>query len=55
MRVCHCEVLMFVLGRSSRTEKYLAACASGKWVLNKSYMEACRGNGNFVEVHLFAQ
>ena len=40
----------YLSGRSSRTEKYLAACASGKWVLNKSYMEACRGEGRFVEV-----
>ena len=39
-------------GRSSRTEKYLGACASGKWVLNKSYMEACRAKGSFVEVHV---
>lgn len=38
-----------VVGRSSRTEKYLAACASGKWVLGRTYMEACRAKNEFVE------
>ena len=30
------------LGKASRTEKYLGACAAGKWVLHKSYLEECR-------------
>ena len=29
-------------GKASRTEKYLGACAAGKWVLHKSYLEECR-------------
>ena len=44
----HCTHL--VVGKASRTEKYLAACASGKWVLAKSYLEACRDEGKFVDV-----
>ena len=40
----------YILGKASRTEKYLGACACGKWVLRKSYMEACRAAGRFVEV-----
>lgn len=39
-------------GRASRTEKFLGACAAGKWVLHKSYLEACRAAGLFVEVKL---
>ena len=37
----------------SRTEKFLGACAAGKWVLHKSYMEACRAEHRFVEVSPF--
>ena len=36
-------------GKASRTEKYLGACAAGKWVLHKSYLEACRAASRFVE------
>ena len=51
MAVCvYLSCNSIIPGRSSRTEKYLGACASGKWVLNKSYMEACRAKGSFVEV-----
>lgn len=39
-----------VVGKASRTEKYLGACAAGKWVLHKSYLEACRAASSFVEV-----
>lgn len=39
-----------VVGKASRTEKYLGACAAGKWVLHKSYLEACRAASRFVEV-----
>lgn len=46
--ISHCTHL--VVGKSSRTEKYLAACASGKWILGKTYMEACRAEKMFVEV-----
>ncbi len=35
-------------GKVSRTEKYLGACAAGKWVLHKSYLEACRSAKQFV-------
>ena len=35
-------------GRASRTEKFLGACAAGKWVLHKSYLEACRSAQHFV-------
>jgi hypothetical protein len=38
-----------VVGRASRTEKFLGACAAGKWVLHKSYMEACRAERRFIE------
>ena len=33
----------------SRNEKYLAAVASGKWILHKSYLEASREAGHFIE------
>ncbi len=36
-------------GKASRTEKYLGACAAGKWVLHKSYLEACRAARRFIE------
>ena len=39
-------------GRASRTEKFLGACAAGKWVLHKSYLEACRAARLFVEVRI---
>ena len=38
----------FSIGKASRTEKYLGACAAGKWVLRKSYLEACRSARRFV-------
>ena len=47
--VCVC-VCVCVAGRVSRTEKFLGACAGGKWVLHKSYLEACRVERRFVEV-----
>ena len=34
---------------STRNEKYLAAVAAGKWVLHKSYLEASREAGFFVD------
>ena len=43
---------MCVAGKASRTEKFLGACAAGKWVLHKSYMEACRAERRFIEVRL---
>ena len=39
-------------GKASRTEKYLGACAAGKWVLHRSYLEACRAAHRFIEVCL---
>ncbi len=35
-------------GKASRTEKYLGACAAGKWVLHKSFLEDSRATGAFV-------
>ena len=43
-------VCMCIAGKASRTEKFLGACAAGKWVLHKSYMEACRAERRFIEV-----
>lgn len=43
-------LLFDVAGKVSRTEKFLGACAAGKWVLHKSYMESCRAEHRFVEV-----
>lgn len=34
---------------STRNEKYLAAVAAGKWVLHKSFLEASREAGFFVD------
>ena len=38
-----------VIGNPARNEKFLASVASGKWVLHKSYFEACRQEGKFVQ------
>ena len=43
-------VLMTHTGSPMRNEKYLASLASGKWVLHKSYLEACREQEKFVQV-----
>ncbi|GFR72792.1 DNA topoisomerase 2-binding protein 1, partial [Elysia marginata] len=37
-----------VVGQPARNEKYLSCIASGKWVLHKSYFEACRKEGKLV-------
>ncbi|KAF5921877.1 hypothetical protein HPG69_013051 [Diceros bicornis minor] len=37
-----------VVGHPLRNEKYLASVAAGKWVLHRSYLEACRTAGRFV-------
>ncbi|XP_066206563.1 DNA topoisomerase 2-binding protein 1 isoform X1 [Saccopteryx leptura] len=37
-----------VVGHPLRNEKYLAAVAAGKWVLHRSYLEACRAAGSFL-------
>ncbi|XP_054451194.1 DNA topoisomerase 2-binding protein 1 [Pteronotus mesoamericanus] len=37
-----------VVGHPLRNEKYLASVAAGKWVLHRSYLEACRAAGCFV-------
>ncbi|XP_060078060.1 DNA topoisomerase 2-binding protein 1-like isoform X2 [Ylistrum balloti] len=42
-----------VIGLPSRNEKFLASVASGKWVLHKSYFEACRQEGRFVAEALY--
>uniref|UniRef100_UPI00358F4402 DNA topoisomerase 2-binding protein 1 isoform X2 n=1 Tax=Myxine glutinosa TaxID=7769 RepID=UPI00358F4402 len=38
-----------LVGVPLRNEKYLAAMACGKWVLHKSYLEACRVSGHFLQ------
>ncbi|KAM5291854.1 DNA topoisomerase 2-binding protein 1 [Ctenodactylus gundi] len=38
-----------VVGHPLRNEKYLASVAAGKWVLHRSYLEACRTTGRFVQ------
>ncbi|XP_032344108.1 DNA topoisomerase 2-binding protein 1 isoform X1 [Camelus ferus] len=37
-----------VVGHPLRNEKYLGSVAAGKWVLHRSYLEACRTAGRFV-------
>lgn len=41
-----------IVGTPLRNEKYLAAMAAGKWILHRSYLEACRSVGRFVQVRL---
>ncbi|XP_054847595.1 DNA topoisomerase 2-binding protein 1 isoform X2 [Eublepharis macularius] len=38
-----------VVGSPLRNEKFLASMAAGKWVLHRSYLEACRTVQRFVE------
>ncbi|KAJ8375031.1 hypothetical protein SKAU_G00056110 [Synaphobranchus kaupii] len=38
-----------VVGQPLRNEKYLAAMAAGKWILHRSYLEACRAVRHFVQ------
>lgn len=38
------------MGYPLRNEKYLAAMAAGKWILHRSYLEACRAEGHFIPV-----
>ena len=42
-----------IVGRPSRSEKYLAAIAAGKWVLHTSYLETSQKEGGFVEVSMW--
>lgn len=39
-----------IVGYPLRNEKYLAAMAAGKWILHRSYLEACRSEGRFIQV-----
>ena len=39
-----------IVGRPSRSEKYLAAIAAGKWVLHTSYLETNQKEHALVEV-----
>ncbi|GMF17834.1 unnamed protein product [Phytophthora fragariaefolia] len=32
-----------------RTEKFIAGCAAGKWILKPSYLEACSAAGKFID------
>ncbi|XP_023933099.1 DNA topoisomerase 2-binding protein 1 isoform X2 [Lingula anatina] len=38
-----------VVGTPTRNEKYLACVSTGKWVLHKSYFEACKTEGKFLD------
>ncbi|XP_027728064.1 DNA topoisomerase 2-binding protein 1 isoform X2 [Vombatus ursinus] len=38
-----------IVGHPLRNEKYLASMAAGKWILHRSYLEACRAAGRFVQ------
>ncbi|XP_062980170.1 DNA topoisomerase 2-binding protein 1 isoform X2 [Elgaria multicarinata webbii] len=38
-----------IVGHPLRNEKFLASMAAGKWVLHRSYLEACRTARHFVE------
>lgn len=38
-----------IVGYPLRNEKYLAAMAAGKWILHRSYLEACRSEGRFIQ------
>ncbi|KAM6971020.1 DNA topoisomerase 2-binding protein 1 [Tautogolabrus adspersus] len=38
-----------IVGTPLRNEKYLAAMAAGKWILHRSYLEACRCVGRFIQ------
>lgn len=36
-----------IVGGPSRSEKYLAACAAGKWILQPKYISSCVSRGSF--------
>uniref|UniRef100_UPI00398E5BD6 DNA topoisomerase 2-binding protein 1 n=1 Tax=Pristiophorus japonicus TaxID=55135 RepID=UPI00398E5BD6 len=38
-----------IVGQPLRNEKYLASMAAGKWVLHRSYLEACRSAAKFIQ------
>lgn len=38
-----------IVGQPLRNEKYLASMAAGKWVLHRSYLEACRAESRFIQ------
>lgn len=42
-----------VIDKITRNEKFLACLASGKWILHKSYFNACREEGQFVKEDFF--
>lgn len=42
-----------VINNMTRNEKFLASIASGRWVLHKSYFEACRQEKRFVQEDLY--
>uniref|UniRef100_A0AAX7URN1 BRCT domain-containing protein n=1 Tax=Astatotilapia calliptera TaxID=8154 RepID=A0AAX7URN1_ASTCA len=42
-----------IVGTPLRNEKYLAAMAAGKWILHRSYLEACRSVGLFIQEEEF--
>lgn len=41
-----------IVGTPLRNEKYLAAMAAGKWILHRSYLEACRSVDRFIQVRM---
>ncbi|KAM6953301.1 DNA topoisomerase 2-binding protein 1 [Aplochiton taeniatus] len=42
-----------IVGTPLRNEKYLAAMAAGKWILHRSYLEACRSMGHYIQEEEF--
>ncbi|KAK3106422.1 hypothetical protein FSP39_019639 [Pinctada imbricata] len=42
-----------VIATPARNEKFLSCVAAGKWVLHKSYFEACRQEGTFVQEEFY--
>lgn len=46
---CDPSCTHIIVGTPLRNEKYLAAMAAGKWILHRSYLEACRSVGHFIE------
>ncbi|XP_075309189.1 DNA topoisomerase 2-binding protein 1-A-like [Odontesthes bonariensis] len=38
-----------IVGSPLGNKKYLAAMAAGKWILHRSYLEACRSVGHFIQ------
>lgn len=42
------NITHLITGFASKSEKYLAACASGIWILRQEYIEACKKEGRLL-------